>query len=212
MANKLYAQYRNKTKLEKWAAIPRDFANEVITAAESVRDSYDIDTNSGDQLDVIGTIVQRDRSYIQSVELTTYECNTDGDNEFGDDDIQFSKQFILDDSDLSDDYYRPLLKAKIAKNNSDCTIDSILSAVNIIAPDIDVKRLVDGEDMTFSIEFYGLTDAITRDLLINGEIVPTPQGVQFNGFLEGFDMVECGDSDAEFNSIGDHEFVGFIGV
>lgn len=212
MANKLYAQYRNKTKLEKWAEIPRTFADEVIAAASDVSASWDIDNNSGEQLDVIGRIVQRDRSYIANTVLPVYQCNVDGDNECGDEEIQCSATFILNDSDLSDDYYRLLLKSKIAKNNSDGTIDSILSAVNIIAPDINVMRLTDGEDMTFSIEFYGLADAITRDLLISGEIVPSPQGVLFNGFLEGYDIVECGDDSLECNADGDNECVGFIGV
>ena len=212
MANKLYAQYRGKTNLEKWAEIPRSFADEIIAAAGDVTDSWDIDNNSGEQLDVIGRIVRQDRSYIANTALPVYECNTDGDNECGDDEIQSSATFILNDSELSDGYYRLLLKAKIARNNSDASIDSILTAVNIIAPDINVLRLTDGEDMTFSIEFYGLADAITRDLLISGEIVPTPQGVKFNGFLEGFDMVECGDDGFECNSAGDAECVGFIGV
>jgi hypothetical protein len=212
MANKLYAQYRNKTKLQQWSDIPRAFADEVISASESVRDSYDIDENSGEQLDVIGRIVGQDRNYIETLIFDVYECNADGDNECGDEGVQLSPTSAGSDSELSDDYYRLLLKSKIAKNNSDGSIDSILTAVNIISPDIDIQRLVDGEDMTFSIEFYGLADAVTRDLLINGDLVPTPQGVLFNGFLEGYDMVECGDDEAECNTIGDHECVGFIGV
>ncbi len=212
MANKLYAQYRNKTKLEQWADIPKTFADEITAAANDVSNMWDIDANTGEQLDIIGRIVRQDRSYIANITLPVYQCNTDGDNECGDDEIQCSSTFILDDNELSDEYYRLLLKVKIARNNSDATIDSILTAVNIIAPDIQVKRLVDGGDMTFSIEFYGLADAITRDLLISGEIVPTPQGVLFNGFLEGFDMVECDDDEAECNTVGENECVGFIGV
>lgn len=212
MANKLYAQYRNKTKLEKWADIPRGFADEIISAADSVALSYDIDNNAGEQLNVVGTIVQRDRSYITTIKFDVYQCNTDGKYQCGDSSIQCSTIYADDDSELSDDYYQLLLKSKIAKNNSDASIDGILSAIKIIAPDIDVYRLVDGEDMTFSIEFYGLADGITRSLLIDGDLVPTPQGVKFSGFLEGYDIVECGDESAECNADGDNECVGFIGV
>ena len=210
--NKLYAQYTNKTKLEAWADLPKFFTDELVNAANDVRDSYDIDNNNGVQLDVIGNVVVEDRSYIQSLTFTVYECNSDGDNECGDDEVQLSATSGTDDSDLSDDYFRYLLKSKIQKNNCDASIDEILTAITTIAPDIDVMRLTDGEDMTFSIEFYGEADAITRDLLISADVVPTPQGVKFNGFLEGYDIIECGDTTAECNADGDNECVGFIGV
>lgn len=212
MANRLYAQYRTKPRMEAWSDIPKDFGTQITQAAQAVRDMWDIDNNSGEQLNVIGRIVQRDRSYIANLRYETYELNTDGDNEAGDDEVQLSPAFGADDDDLSERYYRLLLKAKIAKNNDDGTIDGILSAIKIIAPEIDVLRLTDGEDMTFSIEFYGLADPVTRDLLISGEIIPRPQSVLFRGFLEGFNMVEL-NNDGDFEC-GDEnaQCVGFIGA
>lgn len=215
MANKLYSQYRDKTKAEAVAQIPADFREQINDAVKAVRDMWDIDNNSGAQLDIIGDIVAQDKDYIVQKTLTVYQCNSDGDNQCGDESIQCSAPSILADSELTDDYYRLLIKSKIAINNSDATIDDILdaiNAINLIAPDIDVLRLTDGEDMTFSIEFYGLADPVVRDLLINGAIIPTPQGVLFNGFLEGINMVEC--NSEGFYQCGDEtaQCVGFIGV
>lgn len=210
--NKLYAQYRNKPKMFAWSEIPRQLSDDIIDASDDIENSYDIDNNSGAQLDVIGNVVVKDRSYIATLDLTVYECNGDGDFECGDDSIQCSVTNASDDDTLSDEYYRLLLKAKIAKNSSDGTIDSILTAVNTIAPDIEVLRLTNGEDMSFSIEFYGIADDITRDLLINGDIVPTPEGVKFNGFLAGYNMVEC-NINGDFECGDDTaECTGFIGV
>lgn len=212
MANKLYAQYRNKDRAIGLSNIPLSFREQLVVASNFVRDSYDISGNSGPELDVIGRIVGRDRSIIQSKTLDVYECNADGDFECGDDSIQCSATSVADDADLSDEYYRYLLRAKIAKNNSDASIDSILTSVNYADPSVNAYRLVDGEDMTFSIEFYGKIGSIFRDLLISGDIVPRPQGVKFNGFLDGHNMVEC-NSDGDFECGDDStQCVGFLGV
>ena len=212
MANKLYAQYRGKPTAIGLSNIPLDFRQQIVTAANFVRDSYDIDSNSGEALNVIGRIVDRDRGFIETISFEVYQMNEDGDYEMGDDSIQMSSDTVAGDSELSDEYYRYLIKAKIVKNNSDATIDDILTVINTAIPSINALRLVDGEDMTFSIEFYGEIDAIARDLLLSGDLTPRPQGVKFNGFLEGAGIVEMnGDGDFE---MGDEsaEMVGFIGV
>lgn len=212
MANRLYAQYKGKPKITSWSDIPKNFVSNITDVAQSVRDSYDIDNATTEDLNVIGRIVGRDRGFIQSITFDVYEMNTDGDFEFGDDSIQMSPISVAADAELSDQYYRYLLKSKIAKNNTDATIDDILTVVNEAVVGLEALRLVDGEDMSFSIEFYGDIDAIAFDLLLSGEIVPRPQGVKFNGFLQGVNMTEMNaDGDFEF---GDEstEMVGFIGV
>lgn len=135
---------------------------------------------------------------------------TDGD-QFGDDDVMFSALTIDQDGRYSDELYRLVIKAKIVKNNGDATIESILDGMNFLLPTADVLRVTDGEDMSFSIEFYGQITDLERFALLNAGLVPKPQAVKFNGFLEGFDMVEFGDMDAEF---GDEyaEFAGYIGA
>jgi hypothetical protein len=212
MANKLYSQYRDKPTAIGLSNIPLDFRQQIVAASEYVRYSYDIDVNSGEALNVIGRVIDRDRGFIETINLEVYEMNADGDFEMGDEEVQMSPTSVADNSELSDEYYRYLLKAKIVKNNSHATIDDILTAINTAIPSADALRLVDGEDMTFSIEFYGEIDAIARDLLISGELTPRPQGVKFNGFLEGINLVEM-NSDGDFE-MGDSsaEMVGFLGV
>ncbi|MBP5100934.1 DUF2612 domain-containing protein, partial [Pseudomonas protegens] len=135
---------------------------------------------------------------------------TDGD-EFGDDEAMFSALTIDQDGQLSDELYRLVIKAKIVKNNGDATIESILDGMNFLIPEAQVLRVTDGEDMSFSIEFYGEITNLERFALLNADLVPKPQAVKFNGFLEGFEMVEFGDIDAEFGD-EDAEFAGYIGV
>ena len=209
--DRIYAQYRDKPKAVAWYAIARQLGGSIEAAAQAVRKSYDIDTAVGEQLNVIGRIVVAPRSFIGSTPMNPGLFDlTDGD-EFGDDDAMFSALTIDQDGQLSDELYRLVIKAKIVKNNGDATIENILDGMNFLLPKAQVLRVTDGEDMSFSIEFYGEITNLERFALLNAGLVPKPQAVKFNGFLEGFEMVEFGEMDAEFGD-EDAEFAGYIGV
>lgn len=209
--DRIYAQYRDKPKAVDWYAIARKLGGSLEDAAEAVRKSYDIDNVFGEQLNVIGRIVVAPRSFVGSMPMNPGLFDlTDGD-EFGDDEAMFSALTIDQDGQLSDELYRLVIKAKIVKNNGDATIEDILDGMNFLLPKADVLRVTDGEDMSFSIEFYGEITSLERFALLNAGLVPKPQAVRFNGFLEGFNMVEFGDIDAEFGD-EDAEFSGFIGA
>tara|TARA_R110000765_G_scaffold244631_7_gene346875 strand:+ start:6906 stop:7547 length:642 start_codon:yes stop_codon:yes gene_type:complete len=209
--DRIYAQYRDKPKAVAWFDIARKLGGDIDAAAEAVRKSYDIDTATGEALNVIGRIVVAERSFLGDIPMTPgLFALTDGD-EFGDTDAMFSALSTSQDSELSDELYRIVIKAKIIKNNGDATIENILFGMNFLLPAAEVLRVVDGENMSFSIEFYGSLTNIERFALLNATLVPKPQGVKFNGFLEGVGISEFGDEYAEF---GDEnaEFIGFIGV
>lgn len=209
--DRIYAQYRDKPKAVDWFAIARKLGGSLEDAAEAVRKSYDIDNVLGEQLNVIGRIVVAPRSFVGSTPMNPGLFDlTDGD-EFGDDEAMFSALTIDQDGQLSDELYRLVIKAKIVKNNGDATIENILDGMNFLLPKAEVLRVTDGEDMSFSIEFYGQITNLERFSLLNAGLVPKPQAVKFNGFLEGFEMVEFGDLDAEF---GDEQaqFAGYIGA
>lgn len=209
--DRIYAQYRNKPKAVAWYEIVKALGGSVEDAAEAVRKSYDIDSAVGEQLNVIGRIVVAPRSFVGSIPMSPGLFDlTDGD-EFGDDGAMFSALSIDQDGQLSDELYRLVIKAKIVKNNGDATIENILNGMNFLLPTADVLRVTDGEDMSFSIEFYGQITNLERFALLNAGLVPKPQAVRFNGFLEGFDMVEFGDVDAEFGD-ENSEFTGYIGA
>ncbi|WP_321374435.1 DUF2612 domain-containing protein [Pseudomonas extremaustralis] len=209
--DRIYAQYRDKPKAVAWYAIANRLGGSIEDAAEAVRKSYDIDNVFGEQLNVIGRIVVAPRSFVGAFPMNPGLFDlTDGD-EFGDDGAMFSALTIDQDGQLSDELYRLVIKAKIVKNNGDATIENILDGMNFLLPKAEVLRVTDGEDMSFSIEFYGQITNLERFALLNAGLVPKPQAVQFNGFLEGFGMFEFGDMDAEFGD-EDAEFAGYIGA
>lgn len=207
--DRIYAQYRTKPKALAWYAITRKLASKLDDSALAVRVMYDIDTATGEQLNIIGRIVVVDRTFTGSVAFDPgLFALSDGD-EFGDTEAVFAALYIDQDGQMSDDLYRLVIKSKIIKNNSDATIESILHGMNFLLPNAEVLRVTDGEDMTFSIEFYGSITDLERWALLNAELVLKPQGVRFNGFLEALNYVQSGDDTEEF---GDEqaEFVGLI--
>lgn len=210
--DRIYAQYNNKPKAVAWYAIARKLGGSIEAAAEAVRKSYRIDGAEGEQLDVIGRIVVADRNFLSSTPLSPgLFALLDGDS-FGDDlNGVFSETSIGTDTKMSDEFFRLVIKAKIVKNNSDATIESILDGVTFLIPSAHVVRVVDGEDMSFAIEFDGDISDIERWALLNGSLIPKPQAVRFNGFLDSYLPSEFGDADSEFGDTN-AQFHGYVGV
>lgn len=235
--DRIYAQYRDKPKAVAWYGITPSIGNEICSAYNSIVNSYDIDSNEGAQLDVIGRLIGTNRSIIVDVAMDVCEFGAElqvnnnyigygntqygagqyngaitltPDCEMGDPASQMSEISIGSDAQLKDMYFRPLLKSKVAKNTSEATIDDIIEAVKIIATSADVVTLQDSEDMTFSLEIFGNLSAIERDILLQDGVVPKPQGVAYLGFVETTDLVEFGSQDFE---MGDElsQMAGYTG-
>lgn len=209
--DRIYAQYRGKPKTEAWLNITPTMIAPLVDTAAIVRNMYDIDAMSGAQLEVIGRVVVISRTLPFSTLMVVSELDLTDGGECGDMGAMCSATSIDDDTAMSDELYRIVIRAKIIKNNSDATIESILSGINFLLPNAQVMRLVDGENMTFSIEFYGNITELERWALVNARLVPKPQGVRFSGFLEGAGYVESGDTDMECGDTS-AECVGFTGV
>lgn len=209
--DRIYAQYRTKPKAVAWYNITRSLAAYLGDAAQAVRVMYQIDTAEGEQLDILGRIVVIPRNFIQPVAMTPpqFASAANSPGEFGDETAMFSTLSSDSDEQMTDDLYRLIIKSKIIKNNSDATTESILYGMNFLLPNAEVLRITDGEDMSFTVEFYGNISPLERYAVLNAQLVPKPQGVRFGGFLEGLDYVQAGDDTEQF---GDTyaEFVGTI--
>jgi hypothetical protein len=189
--SRIYAQYRDKPKFVAWIGINGEIGNEIETAYQGVRVSYDIDNANTNELDIIGRIVVINRSFESVVE---YESDQYGRNQFGS--AQFMPSQGTTDQQLNDDIYRLLIKAKIAKNTNDATLDGIIQALAFIVETDDIM-ILDNENMSFDIEFGSLTD-LERLVLTNFDIVPEPQGVRFNGYIESGSFSQFGGPASQF--------------
>lgn len=211
--SRIYAQYRNKPKAVAWYNITRTLTTQLSDAATAVRVMYGIDFAQGVQLDIIGRIVVIPRSFTGNTSLNPAMCaDIENDPAFFGDSTQMASALSIDqDAQMSDDLYKLVIKSKIIKNNSSATIEDILHGMNFLLPNANVLRITDNEDMSFSIEFYGNITELERWALLNSRLVPKPQGVKFNGFLEGYNYVQAGDDSFQFGDTN-AQAVGFIGV
>lgn len=175
--SRVYAQYRDKPKALEWIGINGELGNQLETVFDGVADSYNIDDAGTDELDVLGRIVVIDRSFESGIEQTT---NMFGRTQFGNG--QFQVGSIQGTEELNNDIYRILIKAKIAKNNNDATLDGIIEALAIIV-ETDNIMIRDNEDMSFDVLFDSLTE-IEKQVLQGFDIIPKPQGVRINRIVD----------------------------
>tara|TARA_R110000772_G_scaffold109924_3_gene213337 strand:- start:6522 stop:7160 length:639 start_codon:yes stop_codon:yes gene_type:complete len=190
---RVYAQYADKPKAVKWFNIVPDIADELFTVFDSVRGSYDIDNAKGSQLDVIGRIIVIDRSFESQVffDVDTVFGKDTLAAQFGGVDSQFESTGTNISNTVSDSIFRVLIKAKIAKNNSDATLDGVVKALSYITSSSPIQ-IIDNEDMTFSVSFGTVLTDIEKFVFDTFDIVPRPQGVKFLGYVEELTVTQFG--------------------
>jgi hypothetical protein len=174
--SRVYAQYRDKENAVKWIQIPGAQANKIEAVYQDLRFTYDIDTANTDELDIIGRIVGVGRAFESFFQ---FDSSQFGRSQFGG--AQFVPAVGVNDQQVKNDTYRLLIKAKIAKNNSDATLDSIIEAIKFIVS-TDSVSILDNEDMSFLVSFGSLT-SLELTVLNNFNIIPKPQGVKFDGYI-----------------------------
>lgn len=175
--SRVIAQYRNSPKFLQWIATgPTIAASRLEPVINTLIDSYDVDVVTGNLLDVIGRIVGIVRptvrfsetnvfGYLGNPSYTGYDVAPYiGDNE-------------SNETPLSDDLYRILVKAKIAKNISDATYDSIIQLATFVLG-IQVTALIDYEDFTFRLGLDQTPSLQAQYLLQNFDIIPRPHGTK----------------------------------
>ncbi len=80
---------------------------------------------------------------------------------------------------LDDASYRIYIKAKIAQNQWDGTIDSLYPIWQTLFPGGTIV-IIDNQNMTVDLTLTGAFTSILQDLITNGYIVPRPEGVLYN--------------------------------
>lgn len=180
--NRIYAQYSLSDETKTWLNLSHIVGSQIALAADACANSWGIDSNKGAQLDVIARIVGTTRGLADTIELGTYQFNKDGEHEYGDDENQFGYPSVAGDKDLSDEYLRRIIRARIQKNISSCSADDILSALMLISESAQFVRVIDNYDMTVTVEYSGVIDDIAENLINNMDLVPLPACVNIREF------------------------------
>ena len=170
--NLITSQYQNSTKFMAWLEVNLDYLDKIIELMNSTEilpigspefidfiNAFDIDYAIGMQLDILGLLIGQSR--VVDFEPTGYSPPT---------------------NTLEDDDYRILLKAKIIKNCWKGNIQQLYAAWEILFSN-NLIIIIDNQDMTMSCGIYNDFNLVIRDLIINGYIIPKPEGVEINFFF-----------------------------
>ena len=158
MANNKYlnlvtSEHKIKPKFMSWLTANLDLTDDMINILNEIVNDYDIDNAIGSQLDALGQLIGRNR--VLNFQPTDYSA-------------------VLDDN-----YYRLALKAKIAQNQWDGTINQIYDMWKNTFKNL-ILEIIDNEDMSMTAVIQGAIDELKLLLIANGYIVPKPSGVGIN--------------------------------
>jgi hypothetical protein len=186
-ADRLAFQYRGQPNARATVEL---FAGEVVAdqIVKQVGDAFNVDTASGEQLDIIGKYVGLPRNIGEPLDRPYYDFSdydgtvrTNGFTDYTNaalnaQAIWYDYNFLYtQNTDLSDEGYRFMLKMKIVLNSNDGTLASIQDLLHTFLPD--VVELVDNQDMTMT---YTLAAAIPVAASTLQYYLPKPMGVGVN--------------------------------
>ena len=158
---------------------------ELRSAAETLPLEFDIDTAVGVQLDAVGERVGVSRKLKTPLEGVYFA--------FDEDEVGFDEGVWKDDFDpsegmvsLDDEFYRLVIKAKIAANSWDGTNDTLDDVLSIVFNEKigTYASATDTQDMTMTIGLSGKRPTpILLELLTKGYLDVKPGGVRIDYYI-----------------------------
>ena len=148
-------QYRNGASYRAWIdTLPAIAQTELEQPSQAIADILDIDNVSGKLLDIAGRIAGVDRPVVP-------------------------QGSTIPGPKLPDSYFRPVIKAKIARNNSNVEIDSVIDSIDFITGTIGTT-IDDRQNMAFVVILGQTPSQEVQDVIEAYNPVPRPQGVKLS--------------------------------
>ncbi|HXR75146.1 MAG TPA: DUF2612 domain-containing protein [Bryobacteraceae bacterium] len=147
-----------------WLSANLELYQDILLCLSEFEDAFDLPTAVGPQLDILGAIVGQSRT------------------------VLFQPSGGVSPV-LDDDTYRLLLQARIAQNHWDGKIASLLAIWSALFPGGTLVVDDHQQDMTVDIFVSGAFTSIIQDLILNGYMLPRPQGVLYNYSLADLPML-----------------------
>ncbi len=147
------SEYQLAPKFLAWLTAALTPLDDVTNCYATLRAGFDLDTAAGAQLDVLGAEIGAARRLPYQPE--------DGLNP------------VLDDAT-----YRIFLRARVAQNHWDGTITSLQAIWTSLFPGGSIV-VTDSQNMTATVLLSGVFTPIIKSLIVNGYIVPRPEGVLY---------------------------------
>jgi hypothetical protein len=148
------SEYQLAPKFLAWLSAPLSKLLDASICLDSFTVGFDLDAAIGPQLDVLGQIIGQSRV------------------------VGFQPSNGISPT-LNDASYRLLLKARIAQNQWQGTIDELQGIWAHLFPGGQIV-VIDSQNMSATIILTGAFTSIVLDMIVNGYIVPRPEGVLYN--------------------------------
>ena len=152
--NLIPSEHRLSPNFINWLTFGIQKLQDDNSSALDIINAFDLDTATGTQLDIIGTLVGISRQ------------------------LDFQPRSDIS-SVLDDVYYRLLLRARIVWNQWKGTIKELYEAWQVIFPAGNLL-IMDNQDMSMNMVVSGNFSVMERELINNGLIVPKSEGVRIN--------------------------------
>lgn len=134
--SRLVTQFKESVNLIAYIRELLSEANEVEDVNQQLLEERWVDTAIGAQLDVLGVIVGQPRGYTIAPTKDFFGFDTSiGSGTFGTDGNGVGAEFLsltdteYGEGEFDDDTYRIMIRAKIRKNRTDCTIEDVIAIV-----------------------------------------------------------------------------------
>lgn len=148
------SEHRDKPKYAEMMKLLLGYTDDPMQISFDMPDAFNINIAAGTQLDTIGLYLGRSR-------VMPFNAKNGAS------------------SILSDELYRILLNATIAKMNWDGGIESLQERWRALLPDITIS-IRDNQDMTIDVSLVGVSDEQLKEMIELGYIIPKPEGVRVN--------------------------------
>ena len=171
--------------LEKFAQLIYELTQPYLEAAQvaaSLPLAFDLDTAVGAQLDAVGERVGIGRRLNAPIEGVYFSLDTEG---VGFDEGAWKGQYDPSDGviELDDEFYRTVIRAKIAANSWDGTNETLSDLLNLVFnPSLGTyASFEDHQDMSMVVALSGkVPSPLLMQLLVKGYIDVKPAGVRIS--------------------------------
>lgn len=174
--NLITSQFRQKPKFISMVTNGSETALRIQDVLASMIPKFDVDLASGEQLDIIGLWAGISRNVEVPIPGVYFSWDTTEAQgwEYG---IWRSDKEPADITVLPDDVFRTFIKAKIAANKWDGTLQDMYDVWDQVFTDITLF-VQDNQNMTYNIGFVGRAiDSLTLALIQQGYLPLKPEGV-----------------------------------
>lgn len=180
--NLITSEHRQKPKFAAMVAMGAGAGVRIQDLLASMIPLFDVDNAVGDQLDIIGEWVGISRNIPVPVPGSDVLFSWDDANVFRgwDYGVWADPGQTTEITVLPDDVYRTFVKAKIAANRWDGSLENMYEVWDSVFTDITIF-VQDNQNMSYNIGFVGRpVDSLTLALIQNGYLPLKPEGIRVN--------------------------------